>query len=365
MLRRQPIFTAVDPQVVSSGLFNDVQEVLVPLWRMAEGVEFVDGKVRHRREDKKLLAPVETLCRGIGQQFLSNQEKVLWTLLGNDIMRWDQFSLQTLLTIPALALNSPYMDFTFYGDWAFLNSGIGNIRFWNGLTFSTVPEMPTNVRQLRKALSFLMAIGVGSKRTGVQWSDANDVSKWNPSAINSAGALYIDEFSSGIIAADNLGPVISVYSDTQMAVISFIGAPFYFGQKVMLSGIGAVGGEAVTSVGLYNYGVSRQGPWRTDGNDYQYIDKGRLQDYFQQEVNWDAASKIIVARNDVLRTVEFYFPMRGSFEINEGWSFDPVTGGWGMIPPVSYFSEDMLFGLPLRADLLGEIRDGDWEQRGE
>lgn len=355
MLRRTPIFSALDPALVSSGLAPDIHPAKAPLWVTGTGVEFVNGKVRHKKGNLRLVEASTSPVRGIIQHRLSNGEVAVWWMQGGQLWRWDQFSLQVMKSYGGLPINWPYIDFTSYGDWMFINQGIGNIEFFNGATFSVMAEMPSNVRQLRKHLSFLLALGIGTKGTGVAWSDANDISKWVPGRTNTAGALYIDEFEGGIMAGEPLGPVIAVYSENQMALVSFIGSPFYFGQKVMLTGIGAVGGEAVTAAGGLNYGVSRQGIWVNDGTEFRYIDDGRLGDYLQDNVNWAVAPKILTVRNDIMRTIEFHFPMEGSTELNEAWSFDPATKGWSKVPAVSYYTEELALGLPLQATQLGRL----------
>lgn len=352
---RRPIFTALDGQLVASGLMPDVQDARAALWVRGDGVEFVSGQVRNRKTDRKLFQLEPVTVRGIVPQRLSNGEVAVWVAYGNNLWRWDQFSADLKKTYEPGALDKTYFDFTPYGDWLFINRGFGKIDWWNGAGFSNLPEMPSNVAMLMKHLSFLLALGTGSKQTGVSWSDANDISKWVSTPDNSAGSLFIDEFEAGIVAGEQLGPVIAVYSENQMAVVSFIGAPFYFGFKVMQTGIGAIGPECVVAVGSRNYGVSRQGIWETDGESYRYIDEGALNKYLQDRVNWAAAHKIIAARNDILRTVEFHFPMGNSYEINEGWSYDPATNGWSKIQHASFYNQELALGLPLRARENGEV----------
>lgn len=351
MQRRQPIFAAIDPAIVSSGLMPDVDDVLTPLWMEADGVEFIAGSVRHRKENTRLVKPDTGIGRGLGQQVMSDGSSVMWSAIGQKIFRFDGFSVQEL----AQLVGNPYINFTFYGDWAFLNRGYGQVQRWSGTAFDTFAEMPVNFPKLMKFLSYLVAIGIGSKGVGVGWSDANDVSKWAPSRENTAGALYLDDMDSKLVTAMPLGLYLACYSASAMALVGFIGAPFYFGKKNSMRGIGAVGPEAVTMMGATNYGMSRQGPWVTDGQMYQYIDTGRIHKYFQDNVNWNAARKTIVARNDILRTIEFHLPVRGSNELNESWSYDPETYSWSEIPTISAFSDPMLFNFPLAITPTGEI----------
>jgi hypothetical protein len=140
-----------------------------------------------------------------------------------------------------------------------------------------------------------------------------------------------------------------------MAMVSYISAPYYFGQKTVLDGIGAVSKAAVVSDGKSAFGVGRNGIWWTDANTYRYIDEGYLHDYLQRNVNWGQQSKIVACRNDFTGCYEFFFPMGVSNVVNEGWSFDPRTGGWSPIPPASYKDERRLFQYPLVGDSAGKV----------
>lgn len=344
---RSPLFGAVDPDLLGSGLLPDIHAALVPLWEHAVNVRFVDGKVIRKRENTRLVSGQGLTNRGIGQQSLVDGTKVLWFVAGNKLWRWDGFYLQQITTLSTLGISSPYVDFTFYGDWALVNTSNGPVGYWNGSTFATIAQMPINAALVRKHLSFLMAFGTGSRKTGVSWSDANDISVWTPATDNSAGSVFLNEFDSSIISAAPLGAHQAVYSLNQMGLVTFIGDPFYFGQRTVLTGIGALGKFAVTSDGKSNYGVSRNGIWQTNGSDKRFLDSGKLHKHLQDNVDWEQGNKIIACRNDLLRTVDFYFPLIGADGLTEGWSFDPTNEGFSKIPAVDFQDDRTLFGAPL------------------
>lgn len=354
MLRRSPLFTAVSPQLVSSGLVPDVQDSVKPLWQTGIGVQFVNGKVVRKREPKLLLrGPSASIC-GIGQQRLSNSQQVLWFVAGTEVWRWDKFSYAEILDVISLdAQRGPFVDFLFYGNWTFINTGIGTITRHSETGLDTFPEMPSNVAVLLKHLSFLMALGTGNRGVAISWSDANAVDKWVPAAANSAGDLFFEELEDRIVAGAPIGDDIACYSANQLAVATFIGDPFYFGKRKLLSGIGAVGKKAVTSVANLNYGVSRNGCWMTDGSQYQYIDEGKLNRYFQDKVDWERAAQIVVSRNELLRTIEFFFPLRD--DTFEGWGYDPQFGTWSKILHYPMQDHRTIFGNVIAGDTLGNL----------
>ena len=249
-----------------------------------------------------------------------------------------------------------FFDFTHYGDWTIINNGIEQAGLYKpGIGLGTLGDVPSGVAKFMKKLNFIMALGYGDRGTRVGWSDSDNISVWTPTNENLAGSLSIDDFDTRIRAAAPLGQSISVFAEDQVALVNYIGAPFYFGQRVVLDGIGAVGPCAVASDGSNNVGVGRNGIWWTDSNTYRYIDEGALHDYLQENVNWNQAGKIQALRNDFTGCYEFFFPMGVSFDVNEGWSFDPRTGGWSKLNGLSMKVERRLFGKPVIGSNDGKV----------
>ncbi len=361
MLRRQPLFSAVNPAVIASGLQPDRHPLQTVLWSEASGVRFYDGKVRTERGDTVLLELGVSPVRGLGQQRLLDRSRALWAVEGKNIWRNNGITTDKLGEFDSYrhdetpARPATFYDLTFFGDWAFINGGDGAVKYWNGTSMGVIPAMPTDVTMLSKKYNFLMAFGTGERKTGVSWSNADDVTDWVASRTNIAGTLYVDDFDGGIVAVSRLGESNMVYADDQAAIVTFLGEPFYFGQRVILDGIGAVGKMAVASDGRVNVGVGRGGVWLTDSNDFRYIDDGVLHDYLQENVNWAQKSKIVAARNDRNGCYDFHFPMRDSLVVNESWSFDPKYGGWAKIAPAQLQVERKLFDQPLVSRGAGQV----------
>ncbi len=114
--------------------------------------------------------------------------------------------------------------------------------------------------------------------TQFKWCSADDAETWVPSATNSAGDLHIREFISPIRCAVVLGDNVAVYSDNGMAIVRFIGAPLYYGYTMAFhSGIGAYSPRSVIAVNGYNYGWGKNGFFKTDGVQIDYIGKRDIQ----------------------------------------------------------------------------------------
>jgi len=353
MLRQTPFFTALEPQIVSSGLQQDLHPLLRLLWDKAQNVTFFSGRVKDRPLPIEMYDSGAATVRGLSQQQAQNGTRWVWASSGGLVTRWYGPGVEEIITLDCTideTVNDPatYIDFTHYGDWTIINSSEGPAYLYKpGSAAAAFGNAPTDVQKFMKKLSFVMALGYGDRGTRVGWSDSQNIEEWNPAAGNLAGALSIDDFDTPIVSAHRLGQSISVFSEDQMALVSYIADPYYFGQKVVLDGIGSVSKNGVTGDGKGNYGVGRNGVWWTDSNSYRYIDEGYLHDYLQDNVNWAQKSKIQAVRNDYTGCIEFFFPMVGSTIINEGWSWDPRTGGWSPIPPVAMKDERKLFNRPL------------------
>jgi len=116
------------------------------------------------------------------------------------------------------------------------------------------------------------------------WCTADDIETWTVTAANSAGDLNIREFAGiGIVCVAALGKSIAAYSSEGMAVISYIGAPLYYGYEMAIpDSIGAVSQKAVVAVGNNNYGLCAKGFFKTDGVNYEWIGRDRIWEYFLQ-----------------------------------------------------------------------------------
>jgi hypothetical protein len=110
-----------------------------------------------------------------------------------------------------------------------------------------------------------------SKQT-FRWCSADDEMTWTPAAANSAGDLVIREFASEIVAAVPFQNKIAVFSETSMAMVSYVGAPYYFGYEVVITEELSVGSKrSVIVVGDLIYGWGHKGFFKTDGISVTYF----------------------------------------------------------------------------------------------
>lgn len=147
-----------------------------------------------------------------------------------------------------------------------------------GLTVDvTVPDTPfTRVKTLAKFGPHILAVNYD--RDGLElpydiaWCSEDNPDNWVASSTNSAGSLTLREANTPLTCVRPLGENLAVYSEDQMFLVSYSGAPFYFVyQLAMSSGVGAVSPHSVVAVERKNYGLSRRGFFVTDGNSVETI----------------------------------------------------------------------------------------------
>lgn len=354
MSRRQPLLMIAEPGQVSSGLQPDRHSILQPLWEEAENVRFWQGRVTRLVPASTAFVAVASPSRGLSQQQDSVGIRWLWHAAADgSIHRWFGPAAELVTTLAGFNLDqdslapATYVDFIHWGNWTLINSGLAApVRYKPDEATVDTFGAPQAVKLLKKR-NQLFALGTGLNQKQVTWSDADDITVYDAAADNLAGELPIEELDTGIRAGARLGDNIAVYGEDQLALVYWTGAPYYYGQAVRLDGIGAVGKMAVVADGPLNYGVGRNGIWRTDGNSFDYIDAGVLNGYLQENVNWGQSSKIMAFRNDVRRCLEFHFPMGLETEVSEAWSYDPATGGWGKALPFQVAAERRLLSKPI------------------
>lgn len=172
-------------------------------------------------------------------------------------------------------------------------------------------------------------LGFNTSQSGREfiWCDADDPFTWKTQADNLAGALTIRELKTDIVSAVPLGNRIAVYGDDQMFLVNYLGNQLVFGYTAALNGVGAVSPRSVVSVGPLNYGLSSQGFFRTDGSTIDWIDRGRVRHWFENEVNQEQITKAVALHDEERRHIKWSLPTTSSTVVvifnydSNTWSF--------------------------------------------
>lgn len=200
----------------------------------------------------------------------------------------------------------------------------------------------------------MLGFRLGGAPKDYAWCSEDNLESWVAYPNNSAGSNTIRELDSAIIAAVPLGDKIAVYGKDQMFLISYLGAPLYFGHKPALNGVGAVGKHAVVSRGRFNYGLSRQGFWETDGVSYKYIDDPDIRRWVQDNINWVQSSKTNCYHDEDNTSIVWHVPTGAEPDVHLTYNY--VTKRWSKGDFAFTSSiERNVFTNPLVANSIGKM----------
>ena len=173
----------------------------------------------------------------------------------------------------------------------------------------------------------------GTARTGaidpmfIAWCDQENVTEWEPKAINTAGSARLSA-GSNIIGGLRARQEILVWTDTSLYSMKFIGQPFIFSTNLVNEGVGSIGPKAMVNSpagvfwmdkkGIYNY-TGQVKPIPCDVHDYVFGDMNEGQAY-----------KVHGFLNKRFNEVGWYYPSSGSSEIDRYVSYNYGENVWSI-----------------------------------
>ena len=186
-----------------------------------------------------------------------------------------------------------------------------------GLQLSlSVPDCPyTRVTALDKFGPHILAINYDKTNSehpyDVSWCDTDNPDTWVAAANNAAGSLTLREASSPLKAIVPLGENKAIYTEDQMFILQYTGAPYYFGYSTAFaSGAGAVSAKAVVAVDSMNYGLSRRGLFVTDGNSVSAIgDVEGINKYIRDNIASSEYPQVVAYHNKLNSEVIWSLPI--------------------------------------------------------
>lgn len=215
-----------------------------------------------------------------------------------------------------------------WGEWILASNDKEPVQVFKGTSFAPLDVggefVNASLIRVMSPIAIALNTSVGSRV--ISWSDKDNVEDWPPVLTNLAGNLEPFELETGPIAAELLGSQgMAVYTANSMHILRFVGDPFVVGSFPLLTGIGAVGKNAVAAIGELHYGMSKIGPWVTDGVTFRYIDAPDVKDFIQGNINRDQISKTLVYHDQMQGYIMFSFPIGTSLENNITLGYRPAT----------------------------------------
>jgi hypothetical protein len=180
----------------------------------------------------------------------------------------------------------------------------------------------------RKLKTFLLAYNTENYPSGFEWCHDNDAELWDPAADNAAGNLSVRDLQSQIICVTDLGQGHGVYGRDRLHQVTYVGAPFYFAENHLLTGLGAVSKDSVVTVGRLNYGLGPKGFFKTDGFQVQYIDEPDIRDYVFTDINRSQLTQVVGWDDAANHQVVWFYPSDGSSLLDRSVAYNYNMGLW-------------------------------------
>ena len=355
---KSKIFDATD--LVAGGIQPALPHSANPLWRDGQNVVFQENSVRPVPAQVGVASKISTEpprgafeCRlnGVRQVFWGSQTKLFRLVEGDgaatDVSRASG-GAYTGSKDSSTSEDAHSWTFAQWGDEIVVASnGKDSMQWWDAGTskfkdFATASLSATGHPSYAKIVvqlnQHLLALGTDAGDYVVEWCSQDALATWTPAVTNSAGNLVLYGMNSPILAAVPLQDGIGVYGSDDLFLLRWIGSPFYIGQQRLLSGVGALGPNAVVGVGRLHYGICQRGIFRTDGVSPEWIDRPGIYDYlFSQDessstrANVAQASKTFAWHDPSQNMVYFFYPAGSSVENSRGVGFNYKNNSWTIL----------------------------------
>lgn len=285
-----PLLT-VDPQSIMSGLYTGAKKTVQPLWDEGNNIAFKELGVQKLRG-----AALEATISGpppveIAQAYVNGVQRLwasdgdYWRVLDKTGLTWAQNLIYNFPTA------GTYVDIETWGAWALATNGIDQLALRKAGNALPITAPFTTAQVLKRKGVFMLAANTSQGEANINHSGESDVEEWTVGTKRS-GVNTIRDLDSGIIAIEDIGDRLAIYSRNRLSIGTFVGGASVFGYRTMVEGIGAVSRRSVVRVDPYNYGLCETGVFRTDGMSFQYLDEPAMRAWLKANVDWSRRTKI-------------------------------------------------------------------------
>lgn len=317
-----------DTNLLQSGLFPGLPLKVVPLWMDGDNVGFREGGVERISRRGQIGSLSTGIISALASARVSGVDRLY---LGTaDKIYKDEGSSPSEI---GSGFTGGLWSFAPWGNWLVASNGVDVPQVWKNTGSFAALSGPafTTAEILIKRGTHLVVLNTSTGENYVEWCSSDNVELWTPATTNSAGYLQLRDIGGAIKAGVMLGDMVAVYSDDAMQLLSYLGTPFWFGTRPALNGIGAVSKNAVVSLGRFNFGMSQEGVFRTDGVSYDYIDEPAIRDWFKGQINKDAWSTVVAYHEEARQKITWFFPSGTSTRPDKGISFNYKQKAWSKL----------------------------------
>lgn len=303
---------------LESGLFPGVDKLSSPFWADGENVEFRNGGIMTSKGWVDL-ASLPGTVNELAQAFHNGDQRIYAAVANGVFMRSSLTGLSSLGSFPTQGF--PF--FETFGSFLLGTNSVDPPMYWkNTGVFTEIPDLPfTHAKIFHRRDNHVLAMNTSSGQQAYEWCSASNVDDWEPLPENSAGNNFIRDLDSEIVAAVDIGRQVAVYSKETMGLIQFVGQPNVFAHTPAINGVGAVGAKSVVQVGPLNFGLNRQGVFRTDGVSFEYVDEPAVHEWIMSIVDFTLGEAIRGYHNEDLSSVIWFFTKIGGGRYGFGYNY--------------------------------------------
>ena len=290
----------------------------------------------------------ERLTFQTGSQFV-----YIATISRLQILQQTISGLQNIITVPITTRGHRKWSFLVFQQILYATNGTDAPYKLTRTGLEPLPDRDFGTCRILASLGpSAFAINIDGNGKLIRFSNSANFEDFRQGEGFSSGSLFARQFGSDITCAAPIGNRLAIYSRDEMGVVQFIGGDFIFGFFKLLDGIGAINVDSVVSLGPYNFGASSQGIWRTDGSNYQFIDRD-IRDWLYREGFLDYANLETFTfsyYDEIEDMVVFYFPIiPGPFDVNViGVGYNVTNQTWTILTQQRFAGESRrLFDYPL------------------
>lgn len=280
------------------------------LWEEGNNIVFRDLGFRSVGGAQEQPGSLSDEVRDIAQAYVAPERRIYF---GTDTaveMRqyvaenWFSSTLGTWVT------PGQYADLETWGAWLVATNGIDPVLVWKntGSLVALAGTPFTRAKVLLRKQPFLLAFNTDNiGDTAVEWSSDSDIEDWTPTSINKAGNYNLRDLDSEIVSAVHLGNRVAIYSRSAMVLGSFVGGANVWSWQRAITGVGAISRRSVVTLDPFNYGFSRDGIFKTDGNSFLYVDDPAMLRYIRDTADFSLESLFWGFSDAALKMVTFNF----------------------------------------------------------
>jgi len=277
--------------LLASGIFPALPGDAPILWVDGENVIFESGLVK-KAPGHTGLSELAVRPRGIKSAQAIDTRRV-YVGQGDGWGVWTGSGFQTIED--GLSGAGGNWIFTPWGEHVVANNQVDGLRYWTGS--GSGAAITTPFAYALTGGKFLGHQFVGNTDLGanyLHWSEQNNYAAWDVLLTNTAGDRELRDLDGGLTSFLPLGSgAIGLYTQSSLSLLTYIGGTLRFDTQLnKVPGIGAIGHYSVIPVGPRHYGLMRSKVFVTDGVSFQLKSEPAVEDWLEENVNWDRASEV-------------------------------------------------------------------------